>query len=250
MSKANLVHNYMETIHSILRKVEKEEEDSISRAGELVANSIENLKPVHVIGTGHAQILAVEIFNRAGELNVYNSLLDLGLSVPNSAAKASGFEKLLGYAKVLFDYYGLKKGETIIVISTSGINAVPIEMAMQAKETDLKVIAITSKGWSSNVPPRHPSGKRLYELGDIVIDNHVPMGDAVVAIPGLKQKASPISTIVVVAILHSISLRAIEILLERGITPPVRTSLNVPWGREFNRKLREKYPEFYRFKHR
>jgi uncharacterized phosphosugar-binding protein len=109
MSKTNLVHNYMETLHSILRSVEKEEEDSISRAGELVANSIENRKPVHVIGTGHAQILAVEIFNRAGELNVYNSLLDLGLAVPNSAAKASGFEKLPGYAKVLFNYYGLEE---------------------------------------------------------------------------------------------------------------------------------------------
>jgi len=250
MPKKDLMHYYLISVQKILKTIEKDEKKNIEKAGRIVAESIQNHRAVHIIGTGHAQILAIEVFNRAGELNVYNSMLDLGLSVPNSAAKASGFEKLPGYSKVLFDFYGLRKGETIIIISTSGINAVPVEMAMIAKDNGLKVIAVTSKEWSSNVPPRHSSGKRLYEIADIVIDNHVPRGDAVVPIKGLKQKASPISTFAGAAILHSISLKAIETLLEKGITPPIRTSLNIPEGKEFNQKLREKYPIFYTFKHR
>lgn len=151
---------------------------------------------------------------------------------------------------VLFDYYNLKKGEAIIILSSSGINAVPIEMAMRAKEMGLKVIVITSKDYSISVPARHKSGKRLYELSDIVIDNHVPVGDAVIVVKGMKQKVAPVSTVVGSAILHSITLRAVEILIERGIDPPVGISGNLPWGRELKEKYKKEYPEFYRFKHR
>jgi len=155
----------------------------------------------------------------------------------NGALKTSSIERLPGYAKVLLDYYGLQKDEAIIVISNSGINAVPVEIAMGAKERGLKVIAITSCGFSSSIPSRHISGKRLFELADVVIDNYVPPGDALVEVKGMVQKVGPISTIIDSAILHSISLCVVEKLLEKGVEPPVYMSATYPGRRVQQRTL-------------
>jgi len=122
-------------------------------------------------------------------------------------------------------------------------------MAILARERGLKVIVVTSREFSSQVPVREP-GKRLYEVGDVVIDNHVPLGDAAVTVEGMKQKVAPVSTIVNSFIMHSITLRACEKLLEKGVTPPVAVSGNVPGGRELYEKIRKEYAEFFEWKHR
>jgi uncharacterized phosphosugar-binding protein len=243
------VEDFKGIVCNIFETIMREEMDAIDRAGELVAESVIEKKPVHVIGTGHTLILAIEVFSRAGELNVYNGLLDAGLSTCNGAGKTGPIERLPGYAKILLDYYKLKKGEVIIVLSNSGVNAVPVEMAMLARERGLTVITISSREFSSQVPVREP-GKHLYEVGDIFIDNHIPLGDAAVTVKGMRQKVAPVSTIVNSFILHSITLRACERLLEKGIDPPVRISANLSGLRPLKQKIDQKIKEFTKFKHR
>jgi len=241
---------YLEIIKSIFDTIIKEERESIEKAAEAFANTIEKRKPVHFFATGHTQAAVIDMFNRGGELYAYNGILDPALSVINGALRTTFVERLHGYAETIANYYELREGETIVIISNSGINAVPIEMAMEAKKRGLTTIGITSISWSKAMSSRHSSGKKLHEVVDIVIDNHVPIGDAVIDIPGMFPKVAPVSNIVNCAILHMISIKACELLLKRGIEPPVRIIHNVSGGFEYNLKLRDKWPEYRYFKHR
>jgi len=241
---------YLNIIKTVLDTVLVEERKNIEKAAELFADTIEKRKPVHFFATGHTQVTVIDIFNRGGELYAYNGILDPALSVVNGALRTTFVERLHGYAKVVADYYDLKEGETIVIVSNSGINAVPIEMAMEAKKRGMNTIGVTSVSWSKSMPSRHSSGKKLYELVDVLIDNHVPIGDAVIELPGMFPKMAPISNIVNCTILHMISIKTCEILLERGVEPPVRIIHNVKGGFEYNLKLMKKWPEYRYFKHR
>ena len=172
-----LVDKYFDGVISLLNKVRETQRDKILEAAKLVKEALKKDKLIHVYGTGHSQVLAIEVFYRAGGFVPVNAILDLGSSVYGGAMKSTGVERLQGYAKILLDYYDIGQDDVLIVVSNSGRNALPIEMAMGARERGAKVIAITSIEFSSKFPSRHPSGKRLYDVADIVIDNHVPPGD-------------------------------------------------------------------------
>lgn len=186
-------------------------------------------------------ILAEEVFYRAGSLVAINAMLDNGVSVHFGGTKSSRMERLEGYADIIIGQYDVRPGEAIIILSNSGRNAVPIEMAMAAKTKGLKVIAITSLAFSRSVPSRHSSGKRLFEVADIVIDNKVPPGDAVMEVGKLSQKMGPVSTIINAAILHTIIMQACQTMLEKGFLPPIWMSANLEGGDEFNLKYLSRY---------
>mgnify|MGYP003873261029 CR=1 FL=1 len=242
-----LMDKYFDGVISLLNRVRETQRDKILEAAKLVKEALKKDKLIHVYGTGHSQVLAIEVFYRAGGFVPVNAILDLGSSVYGGAMKSTGVERLQGYAKILLDYYDIGQDDVLIVVSNSGRNALPIEMAMGARERGAKVIAITSIEFSSKFPSRHPSGKRLYDVADIVIDNHVPPGDALLEVEGIKTKIAPVSTIVNSAILHSIMAEAAKMLVDEGIEPPIWLSANVPGGDEYNKKYLEKYK--YRIKH-
>ena len=242
-----LMDEYFDKVISLLNEVREKERNKIIEAAKLVKEALAKDKLIHVYGTGHSQILIVEVFYRAGGLVPINPLLDLGSSVYSGALKSTGIERLQGYAEILLSYYDVEKEDVLIVVSTSGRNPLPIEMAIGARERGAKVIAITSIKFSNSFPSRHPSGKRLYEVADVVIDNHVPVGDAILEVKGMKTKIAPVSTIICSTILHSIMSEAVKMLLDEGIEPPVWLSANVPGGDEFNKKYIKKYK--YRIKH-
>jgi len=238
---------FFDGVISLLNAVREKERENILKAATLVKDCLKNDKIIHVYGTGHSQVLAVEIFCRAGGLVPVNGILDIGSSVYAGALKSTGVERLPGYANILLNYYDVGEGDVLIIISNSGRNALPIEMAMGAKERGAKVIAVTSIKFSSSFPSRHPSGKRLYDVADVVINNHVPIGDAFLEVEGLKTKIAPVSTIINSAILHAITSEAVRMLLEEGIEPSVWMSANVPGSDEFNKEYIRKYK--YRLKH-
>lgn len=129
----------------------------------------------------------------------------------------------------------------MILVSVSGRNVVPIEMAQEAKKRGMKVIGLTSRKYTSAVSSRHPSGKKMYEFADVVLDAKIDPGDAVLKTEGAPQKFCPVSGVINPAILQALMAATIELLLQRGISPPVFLAANVEGGDEYNQKQLETY---------
>jgi len=150
-----------------------------------------------------------------------NAMLVPGLKGDTYATLSYEAERLEGYAKHILDYYNVSRKDILIIISNSGRNAVPIEMAMEAKKKGIKVVAITSLDYSKRVPSRHSSGKKLYEIADIVIDNCCPLGEGLVNVEGVPFKVGPSSTVTGTAIINAIMVQAAQNMVEKGVEPPV-----------------------------
>ena len=230
------MENYTEQFFSfamgLLQTVIQESGDVIYRAAEAVAEAIEKDRDVLLYGSGHSALIARDAAGRAGGLIPVMAIHD---SAEGDA------ERIEGVAQAIITRYELRSGSVIIIISNSGINAVPVEMAMLCKEAGLTVIAITSLAHSQAVASRHSSGKKLYDLADIVIDNHGVRGDAAIELPGGTIKSGATSTLIGAAILQSMTVQAAALLAERGLEPPVFVSANVPEGDAHNREMIARY---------
>jgi uncharacterized phosphosugar-binding protein len=139
------------------------------------------------------------------------------------------------------DDYDVQAGDVIIVISNSGRNAAPVEMALEAKERGLVVVALTSLAHARSVPPKHASGKRLNEIADIVLDNQGVPGDGILKLEGLQPRVGPTSTVMGAIILNAIMVQAVTYILEAGGTPPVAFSANLDGAEEYNADLVRQY---------
>lgn len=228
---------YFKAVSSILAQVASSQAAHISEAGRLAADSIANGGLIHTFGTGHSHLLAEEVFYRAGGLLTVNAILEPSLMLHEGGSKSSAMERLPGLAKVLLDQQPVEAGDVIIIASNSGRNAVPVEMAMDAHARGMKVIAITSRAHSESQPPNHPSGKKLFELADVAIDNGGVPGDAVLPVPGLPVRACGTSTVIGAAIIQAIMAEVVDRLAKAGKVPPVIQSGNIEGSREYNQKL-------------
>jgi len=238
-SRKKAAGKLFEMVHEILRKIEETQMSNILKAADMVTDTLMNDGVLHTFGAGHSELVAEEVYGRAGGLAAVNAISEYSITL--NSGITSAMERLEGFLPILLDYHHVYRGDTIIVISNSGRNAAAIEAAMEAKKRGLKVIAITSLVHSKAVSSRHSSGKRLFEIGDLVIDNCVPFGDAALEIKGISQKMGPMSTIAGATIIHAISVQAAQNMVERGATPPVFISGNVDSAEEHNRKMTEKY---------
>lgn len=236
-----LYKEYFSRIGDLLDKVADKESESIKEAADLITNSISEDGVLHVFGCGHSQMYAMELFYRAGGLVPVNAILTPALSLSPTAPLSTFGERQEGLAKVILDAENIKSQDVMVIVSTSGRNAVPIEMALEAKSRGLKVIALTSLSFSEEVSSRHKSNKKLYELADIVLDNHGEPGDAIMETPGVESKFGSTSSIVGFTILQSIVVQVIENLSQKGIEPPIYVSSNLDKGDQINKEFIEKY---------
>ncbi|SHE10740.1 Uncharacterized protein containing SIS (Sugar ISomerase) phosphosugar binding domain [Chlamydia abortus] len=237
---------YAEKVISHIHEIIEKESAAIDKAADKVAATIARDGLVHLFGCGHSHMLAEEVFYRAGGLAAIQPILDTAVMLHEGAVKSSMVERMEGYAAHILNNYDVKPGEPIIILSNSGVNGVPVDMAMEAKAKGLYVIAIVSSAYYEDAP-RHSSGRKLYEVADLVIDNHLPHGDALMEVAGTAIRMSPGSTVIGATILNMMMTMAVCKLAEQGIEPPVFRSGNVPGGFEQNLKYIEKYRK--RIKH-
>ncbi len=232
---------FSEYVFGILKRILEEETENIEKASDAMANAIAMKGFIYVFGTGHSSIIASEMFYRAGGLVRIYPLIDPSLSTMFSASRSTILERLSGYAKAILDSVPVKMGSVLIIVSVSGKNTVPVEMAIEGRKRGLRTIAITSIEFSKKINPDNPYGKRLFEIADIVIDNKVPEGDAIVEIEGIETRVGAVSTIVNSFIVQLLVIRTVEKLVERGAEVEIWVSANAPGGLEKNRIYLEKY---------
>lgn len=233
---------YLQGVQDKVQRVLNEEQGNIEKAADVISDSLNKGDLLHVFGSSHSLLLAKEIFYRAGGLVPIDLISEPPLTCEN-ATQSTFFERFEGYAEEVLDKYPLKENEVFIDISTSGRNAVPIEMALGAKDRGLDVVAVTSLEYTKNVKSRHSSEKKLYEIADVVIDNKTESGDAIVEVEGVPNKMGPTSAAVGAAILHSLTIEVAEKMAEKGEEPPVWLAANVPGGDEANKEYISKFKQ-------
>ena len=223
---------YLDLVCTLLQNMKTTQGEAIREAAALVGDTILAGGLVYTFGSGHSQLLSQEIHARAGGLYPVMQIVD---------PLWGRAERIEGLGEVLLRGLTLKAGETIFVISNSGRNPEPIEVAMLARQMGLHVIVVTSLTHSMSVTSRHSSGKKLYELGEVVLDTGAPAGDAALSFEGLDVKAGAVSTVLGAALLNAVMVEAIQYILDKGGKPPVLMSANLDGNEEYNARVMANY---------
>ena len=238
-----MINNYFDKIKDLLAKVQKEEHNVMIQADHKVAETIQNGGVIHLFGCGHSHILTEEVYYRAGGLVPIHPILHEPLMLHEGAVRSSTYERKNDYAKTFMQAQDIRDGDVIFVISTSGRNPVPVDVAHLAKEKGAFVIGITSIEYSSSQPSRHISGELLLDAADLVINNHAPEGDALLSHIDVDVRFSPSSTVIGSTILNAVFAQSIKLMAENNFEPPVFLSGNIEGADDHNEKLIDKYKE-------
>lgn len=236
---------YFKYIQKLLEEVLKEEKGQIEKAIKLLTEKIKNKKSIFIFGASHAGILSEEVFYRAGGLAIINPILESSIMLNTRPVTfTSVMERLSGYGTEIAKKTNINEGDIIICHSVSGRNPVMLDFVNEAKKKGAVILAITNVKYSKTVKARGKNGnKRLFELADIVIDNHGEIGDACISYEELEQKVAPSSTVIGATIMNSIICGVVEELLKLNIIPPIFYSANLDGGDEKNKKIFEEYKD-------
>ncbi|MBE6678797.1 MAG: SIS domain-containing protein [Ruminococcaceae bacterium] len=228
---------YYNALTKTLADINETQGEKIALVAKNVAKTIENDGIIYVFGCGHSHLIAGDVFYRAGGLANVCAMLDTDLMLHNGAAKSSAFERMEGLAEHIYRRYNPTEKDCLFVVSSSGINSVPVEMATIGRKHGVFTTAICSSAYFDK-ESRHSSGKLLYQCADVYLDNCVPCGDAVVEIGDIKMGA--VSTAASSLILNSVLLEAADIA-SRTTEVPIYKSGNVKGGSEYNKQLIDRY---------
>lgn len=202
----------------------------IERTADLFAATILAGRMVHLFGSGHSRILVEEMWPRYGSFPGFNPIVELSLSFHNLVVGANGqrqamfLENVPGLAARILRNFDLSPLDSALVVSSSGCNVVPIEMAEEFQRRGVKVVAILSRRHSEASTSQRPDGKKLQDFADLVLDTGAPVGDAMVKVPGLDTPVSPGSTVGGCLLVNSIKAEVARRLTEAGQPPKVLTA--------------------------
>ena len=203
---------------------------NIQTAAGWFAETILRGQMVHVFASGHSRIMVEEMWPRYGSFPGWNPIVELSLTFHNLVVGANGqrqamfLENVPGFAARILRNFDLKDGDSALVISSSGCNLVPVEMAEQFRARGIRVVAIISQKHSDASTSRHPEGKKLQDFADLVLDTGAPVGDAMVRIAGLDTPVAPGSTVGGCMIVNAIKAEVADRLTRAGQPPKVLTA--------------------------
>lgn len=232
---------YQSVISEQLERQFREEGANIEKAAEYCAASVSSGRVIHVFGCGHSQMFAMEVFYRAGGLVPVNALLIPHMALFPKAKLSTLQERVEGFTDKYLDLEDTDPRDTMIIVSISGRNAGVVDMALEAKKIGMKVVALTSRDFSSSTTSRHSSGKHLGDVADVVIDVKCVSGDAALEMEGLEPRFCGTSTVLGMAMMESIIAQTIENCVKAGCIPPIYVSSNLDKGDAINEAHIKKY---------
>lgn len=248
----SISQDYLSTVIDRIAYVRDTQQESITRAAGICADTILGDSLVFTFGTGHGGFAALEMFPRTGTITGFRPIVDTPVALMHHVWGDMGtfqyrfLHSRPGYGNVVLKAQRVREGDALLLFSHSGINNMILDMALEFQERHGPVIAVTSIPHSSAVPSRHDSGKRLYEVADVVIDTGVPKEDASQFIDGFEHPVGPTSTSIAIAAGHSIVSATTEEIVRRGENPYIMVNTNTASVEEAHRKNEENYEELWR----
>jgi uncharacterized phosphosugar-binding protein len=247
-----ITERYFENVVDAVRRLQETQGEAIQAAGRACARSIADDKLAFTFGTGHGSFAALECFPRTGTPVGFRPIVESAIANFHHVLGDQGayqyrfLHALEGYGRAILRAHRLDAGDSMVLFSHSGINAVIMDMALGAHEVGMTVVGVTSVPHSSAVPARHSSGKRLFEEADIVIDTGVPLRDASVPVEGLEHPVGPTSTVLATAVAHAMVGETVQELVRLGVRPHVMVNPNTAGKEEANRANDANYEELWR----
>ena len=227
--RSSLAAEYLLKCREILDKI-GEQEDQIQKAAGWFAESILAGRMVHVFGSGHSRIMVEEMWPRYGSFPGFNPIVELSLTYHNNVVGANGqrqamyLENVSGLAEKILRNFGLSEKDTALIISSSGCNVVPIEMAELFQKKKIKVVALITQKHLTASTSKRTDGKKLSDFADLLLDTGAPAGDSMITVDGLETPVSPGSTVGGIMIINSIKAEIARFLTEAGKPPKVLTA--------------------------
>ena len=247
----NAADTYFDRTQSLLAKVKQTEMDNVEAAARLCADRIAKGGLVFLFGSGHSRMMCEEMTPRQGCFPGFVAMVELATSTHSSIVGSNGLraplhlEKFDGYAEELLKSYKFGPHDVMMVISTSGIRPLVVEMGMGAKARGMPVIAMVSRPHCEQSKPAHRSGKKLIDFADVVLNNHCPPGDCAVPIEGLEWMTGPTSTVTGAMLINMMRCRTAELLIAAGVKPELLPSHQFVGNDSADEQL-ERFYETYR----
>ena len=249
---SSLALQWLGNARAVMTAIEETQLGAIGQAAELMARSIEQGRWVHTFGCGHATIPVEEMYPRIGGFVGFHPMLELPLTFFTHITGEMGIHQFLfleraeGYGREIMKSYSFDARDTMWIFSHTGINNVNIDVALRARELGLKVVATGSAAEAQRSAPRHPSGKRLFDIADVVIDTKVPAGDSSVPLPGHVDNVGPVSTMAFVSVVWMTITTVAELLAAHGVRLHIHPSHNVPGDTTARERLDAALAEYKR----
>jgi uncharacterized phosphosugar-binding protein len=224
----------------------------LDRAASLCTEAIAADGLVHLFGCGHSRMMCEEMTPRQGCFVGWHTIVELGLTFhnqivgPNGLRQSLHLEKTPGYAEQILRNFAFGSKDVLIVISSSGIREVIIEMAEAARQRGLKVIGVVSVEHCKRAKPAHASGKKLLDVADVILDNGAPEGDCVLSLAGCKNKTGPFSTLGGAMIMNMLRCEVAQRLVDQGIEPVFLPSHQFVGSRGVEEQLEFFYAQYAR----
>jgi len=247
----SLTETYLQKCSSIIERI-KEQQALIQKAASLFAESILAGRMVHVFGTGHSRVMVEEMWPRYGSFPGFNPIVELSLTYHNNVVGANGqrqamyLENVPGFAERILRNFSLSENDTAFIISSSGCNVVPVEMAELFQQKKIKVVSLITKQHSAKSTSKRADGKKLSDFADIVLDTGAPVGDSMIYIEGLDTPVSPGSSVGGIIIVNSIKAEVARLLTAAGQPPKVLTASSVINAERAKQLFEDAYDEHAR----